>query len=766
MNKSFIPFIDFIRNSPLGHHSSRVIRSNDDLGLYKATVLPSKMYFGTQTPNSTSAVQTGVITNVGKMALPIKAIIGVGDWVVSSNCPAILAPGQSAEISIAFAPKQSGPQTGGVYVDTGDAGGTEFIQLFGVGAGTVIVDPPDPEILPTLSISDGAISILGSAIMTAYPSGTVELATYTFGDTELGTSSVATIRALATGNVTYTTLPSIVGAFTATYGNPGNLLTAPVSLTDGQALRINLSYTPTAIGSTSSVLSLVSNSETTSITLEGAAVSPANAVPIILGVPSTTVPITVGVAYALTNFTIADTDNTSVVVTFTSNNGTISGITDSDLTTSGIQVSGTLSEVNAAISNMVFTAAAVGAAHVGISVSDGVNTPSTAAYTFTAELAGALPRVSILGNQFMANGSPIRLKAVNWFGAETATMVPHGLWARTWKPILTQIKSMGFNCIRLPFSRQGFANMSTIPTDNGALGIGQGPGGTDLNPDLIGLTVYEIFDLIIEECRLNGLYVILDHHRNGYDAHEAYPVTATYNEAGWHALWGQMATRYGNNTTVIGADLYNEPASVWWPTLATLYEGCGNHIHTIAPNWIIFCEGGADDGTAQNNFWMGGNLENVRTRPVTLTLPNKVAYAPHEYGLSVFHSPWLKYAGNDPVNWPTSMYDKRRNHYSFIFEEGIAPILVGEFGGKFGYGDDGLVTGADYVYEREWLTTLINHMNGDFNGDGVTNLTGNQLGMSFAYWSFNVNSGDTGGLVQTDWITEQAGKLALIAPLF
>ena len=48
----------------------------------------------------------------------------------------------------------------------------------------------------------------------------------------------------------------------------------------------------------------------------------------------------------------------------------------------------------------------------------------------------------------------------------------------------------------------------------------------------------------------------------------------------------------------------------------------------------------------------------------------------------------------------------------------------------------------------------------------ITNLTGNQLGMSFAYWSFNVNSGDTGVLVQTDWITEQAGKLALIAPLF
>jgi endoglucanase len=37
--------------------------------------------------------------------------------------------------------------------------------------------------------------------------------------------------------------------------------------------------------------------------------------------------------------------------------------------------------------------------------------------------------------------------------------------------------------------------------------------------------------------------------------------------------------------------------------------------------------------------------------------------------------------------------------------------------------------------------------------------------MSFAYWSFNPNSGDTGGLVQGDWLTPQSGKLALLADL-
>lgn len=765
MTQPFKTFLDFIQSNPLSNHSSRVIGNHVGKPRYKGSVLPSAMVFGMQTVNSQSATQTGVVTNVGTFALPIRAITGVGDWIVTNNCPAVLQPGESCQISVVFRPSRSGLITGGVYVDTGDAGGTEFIQLMGTGAG---VAPPPPEpALPTLSISDGTISVLGSAIIAAYPSGSVELPTYTFGTpVTVGETSVATLRVLATGNVTYSTLPNSAGVFSLVYGDPASPVTAPVTLTDGQSLRINVTYAPVSIGTSSTVLSLLSNSEVTSINLTGTAVAPVNAMPTISGVPSITQTVTVGVPAALSNFSVNDGDTPNLTLTLTTSNGTLGGLVDSNESLSGIQLTGTAASINTALESATFTATAVGAAFINISVADGVNVPVTASYLFDAQEAGALPRVTISGNQFIANGAPIRLKAVNWFGAETPTMVPHGLWARTWKPILAQIAGMGFNCVRLPFSRQGFANMATVPTDTGALGVGQGVGGTDLNPDLVGLTVYEIFDLIIEECRLNGLYVLLDHHRNDYTAHEGYPVTATYNEAGWLALWGQMATRYGNNTTVIGADLYNEPASTWWPTLATLYENCGNHIHTIAPDWLIFCEGGADDGTTDNNFWMGGNLENVRTRPVTLNLPNRVAYAPHEYGLSVYYSPWLKSGSNTPVGWPGSMYVKRRNHYSFIFEEGIAPVLVGEFGGKFGYGDDGAIYGTDYPYEREWLTTLINHMNGDFNGDGSTNLTGNQLGMSFAYWSFNVNSGDTGGLVQTDWITPQTGKLSLIAPLF
>lgn len=51
-----------------------------------------------------------------------------------------------------------------------------------------------------------------------------------------------------------------------------------------------------------------------------------------------------------------------------------------------------------------------------------------------------------------AKGQQVVLRGVNWFGMETETHVPHGLWKRDYKQILGQIKSLGYNLIRLPYS--------------------------------------------------------------------------------------------------------------------------------------------------------------------------------------------------------------------------------------------------------------------------------------------------------------------------
>ncbi|MEP7336478.1 MAG: cellulase family glycosylhydrolase, partial [Acidobacteriota bacterium] len=92
------------------------------------------------------------------------------------------------------------------------------------------------------------------------------------------------------------------------------------------------------------------------------------------------------------------------------------------------------------------------------------------------------------GNQILdANNQPVRIAGVNWFGLETGNYVVHGLWTRGYKSMLDQIKSLGYNTIRLPYSNQLFDAGST-------------PNSIDYskNPDLAGLTGLQIMDKIVE----------------------------------------------------------------------------------------------------------------------------------------------------------------------------------------------------------------------------------------------------------------------------
>src|SRR5256885_16383302 len=51
-----------------------------------------------------------------------------------------------------------------------------------------------------------------------------------------------------------------------------------------------------------------------------------------------------------------------------------------------------------------------------------------------------------------AGNQPVRIAGVNWFGFETSNDVVHGLWSRDYKSMMDQMKSLGYNTIRLPYS--------------------------------------------------------------------------------------------------------------------------------------------------------------------------------------------------------------------------------------------------------------------------------------------------------------------------
>ena len=353
--------------------------------------------------------------------------------------------------------------------------------------------------------------------------------------------------------------------------------------------------------------------------------------------------------------------------------------------------------------------------------------------------------LSTAGNQIVdATGDAVRIAGVNWFGFEGTNMSPNGLWTRGYKEMMAQMVELGFNTIRLPFS--GDMLRATGP----ALGI-----DGSKNPDLVGLTPLQVMDRIVDHAQEIGLRIILDHHRPdagaGTSANGLW-YDAAHPESQWIEGWRMLAARYADNPAVIGADLHNEPHNGTWggggpKDWAAAAERAGNAIGAVNPNWLIFVEGVAVH--RGENYWWGGNLMGVRDRPIALDVPNKLVYSAHDYPNSIYEQPWFQGA-----DFPGNLPAKFDQMWGYIFREGIAPVYIGEFGTK-------LVDPKD----APWLEAITSYLGGDFDNDGRNDLAPGQEGISWTYWSWNPNSGDTGGILKDDWRSVHDNKLAYLNPI-
>src|SRR6202035_1517788 len=108
----------------------------------------------------------------------------------------------------------------------------------------------------------------------------------------------------------------------------------------------------------------------------------------------------------------------------------------------------------------------------------------------------------------------------------------------------------------------------------------------------------------------------------------------------------------------------------------------------------------------------------------------------HDYGPGVYWQRWFS-AADFPANLPGIW----RVHWAFLQQDGVAPVLVGEFGGRS--------VGSDA--EGVWQRTLLGFLRDN--------------GLSYTYWAWNPDSGDTGGLLADDWTTLDQRKLAMLSPL-
>src|SRR5579885_802925 len=327
-----------------------------------------------------------------------------------------------------------------------------------------------------------------------------------------------------------------------------------------------------------------------------------------------------------------------------------------------------------------------------------------------------------------ASGCRVYLTGVNWFGFETSSFAPHGLGVRNWQAMLKQMAQLGFNTLRLPFSDQLF-DPSSVPQ-----GINY-----RLNPDLRGLHGLALMDKIIEGKSKAGLIVILDHHDASVDERRVFWYDAAYPQSRWIDDWVMLARHYRGNDTVIGADLSAEPhgPASWGSgdpkTDWRLAAGrAGDAILKVNPDWLIIVEG--IEQYAGGLYWWGGNLQGAGEYPVRLSRPDKLVYSAHDYGPEVYPQGWFS-AHNFPQNL-VSIWEK---HWAYLQLSGTAPVLIGEFGAR----------AVDKGVEGVWFHSLMAFMK--------------LHGFSYTYWSWNPDSADTGGILNSDWTTLDQAKLSILS---
>lgn len=355
---------------------------------------------------------------------------------------------------------------------------------------------------------------------------------------------------------------------------------------------------------------------------------------------------------------------------------------------------------------------------------------------FGSSVAAPALAYSVSGGRIVdAQNKPVQLRGLNWFGFETDTLAPHGLWARNWKEQLDHMQQLGVNALRVPLCPEAIHGGPTKGVD------------AAINPDLAGKNSAELLDAFVAELDRRGMYVLLDHHRPDCTGQSELWYTDKYPESEWIKDLTTLAERYRDVRHVIGVDLKNEPrGKATWGTgnVATDWnaaaERAAREVLKRAPQWLIFVEGIEKNPKCSSegpHFW-GENLEPFACTPLDIP-PDRLVLAPHTYGPDVFAQPFF----DDPT-FPANMPAIWERNFGQFLKQGYA-VILGEFGGRYGEGGN--------PKDRAWQDMLAQY------------LIERRVSSAF-YWSWNPNSQDTGGLLKDDWKTVWPDKLALLKRLW
>ncbi|KAK6220617.1 hypothetical protein LQW54_002062 [Pestalotiopsis sp. IQ-011] len=174
------------------------------------------------------------------------------------------------------------------------------------------------------------------------------------------------------------------------------------------------------------------------------------------------------------------------------------------------------------------------------------------------------------------NGDTVVFAGANWPGAADV-MIPEGLQYQSIETIVSKIKSLGMNAIRLTYAielvdqiyENGGQDVSIETALNDALGTTNGSTVLEQiinnNPTFTAATTrLEVFDAIAAECAAQEIYVHLDNHMSkgewccSTDDGNAWFGDTYFSVANWTRGLGYMADHGNSWTALVSMSLRNE----------------------------------------------------------------------------------------------------------------------------------------------------------------------------------------------------------------
>jgi sugar lactone lactonase YvrE len=211
------------------------------------TPRPSAVSFSPSTLSLTANVGASsslplTVTNFGGSPLSISVVSATGPFTDTTDCLGTLIAGATCTITATFTPTAQGPATGQINIsdDSFNLGPTQAIPLTGTGTG------------PTATFNPSSLS---------FPSQTV-------GSTS--SAEVVILQSIGPGTLTVTSV-----AATPPFNQTSNCSSVPA----GSTCSIAVTFSPTANGSASGVLTIMDDSGAQTVALTGSGISDVSVAP-------------------------------------------------------------------------------------------------------------------------------------------------------------------------------------------------------------------------------------------------------------------------------------------------------------------------------------------------------------------------------------------------------------------------------------------------------------------------------------------------------